>query len=138
MSVRLKNNNDKYRNKDIEKKLVVAENEKMYELLLANFISTGDYLNQQMALGDYLASKDVEWVGDNRVDTTEIVVECQRAIGQYKRVLYCLRRYLRERIEDCNFDGLIAGPGIDEYYEIDKKIVELAKRFNCEVGNGEK
>jgi len=33
---------------------------------------------------------------------------------------------------------LIAGPGIDEYYEIDKKIVELAKRFNCEVGNGEK
>lgn len=137
MSVRLKNNDDnKYR--DIERKMNVAENEKQFELLLENFINTGNYLNQQMALGDYLASKDIEWVGDNRVNTTEIVVECQRAIGQYKRVLYCLRRYLRERIEDCNFDGLIAGPGIDEYYEIDKKIVELAKRFNCEVGNGEK
>lgn len=136
MSVMLKNNDDKY--KDIERKMNVAENEKQFELLLENFINTGNYLNQQMALGDYLASKDIEWVGDNRVNTTEIVVECQRAIGQYKRVLYCLRRYLRERIEDCNFDGLIAGPGIDEYYEIDKKIVELAKRFNCEVGNGEK
>lgn len=137
MSVMLKNNDgNKYR--DVERKMNVAENEKQFELLLENFINTGNYLNQQMALGDYLASKDVEWVGDNRVNTTEIVVECQRAIGQYKRVLYCLRRYLRERIEDCNFDGLIAGPGIDEYYEIDKKIVELAKRFNCEVGNGEK
>lgn len=133
----LKNNDDnKYR--DVERKMNVAENEKQFELLLENFINTGNYLNQQMALGDYLASKDIEWVGDNRVNTTEIVVECQRAIGQYKRVLYCLRRYLRERIEDCNFDGLIAGPGVDEYYEIDKKIVELAKRFNCEVGNGEK
>ena len=136
MSVRLKNNDYKY--KDIERKMNVAENEKQFELLLENFITTGNYLNQQMNLGDYLASKDIEWVGDNRVNTTEIVVECQRAIGQYKRVLYCLRRYLRERIEDCNFDGLIAGPGVDEYYEIDKKIVELAKRFNCEVGNGEK
>lgn len=136
MAIRLKNNDDKY--KDIERKMNVAENEKQFELLLENFINTGNYLNQQMALGDYLASKDIEWVGDNRVNTTEIVVECQRAIGQYKRVLYCLRRYLRERIEDCNFDGLIAGPGVDEYYEIDKKIVELAKRFNCEVGNGEK
>lgn len=137
MSVMLKNNDgNKYR--DVERKMNVAENEKQFELLLENFINTGNYLNQQMALGDYLASKDVEWVGDNRVNTTEIVVECQRAIGQYKRVLYCLRRYLRERIEDCNFDGVIAGPGIDEYYEIDKKIVELAKRFNCEVGNGEK
>ena len=137
MSVMLKNNDgNKYR--DVERKMNVAENEKQFELLLENFINTGNCLNQQMALGDYLASKDVEWVGDNRVNTTEIVVECQRAIGQYKRVLYCLRRYLRERIEDCNFDGLIAGPGIDEYYEIDKKIVELAKRFNCEVGNGEK
>ena len=136
MSVRLKNNDYKY--KDIERKMNVAENEKQFELLLENFINTGNYLNQQMNLGDYLASKDIEWVGDNRVNTTEIVVECQRAIGQYKRVLYCLRRYLRERIEDCNFDGLIAGPGVDEYYEIDKKIVELAKRFNCEVGNGEK
>jgi len=137
MSVRLKNDDDdKYR--DVERKMNVAENEKQFELLLENFINTGNYLNQQMNLGDYLASKDIEWVGDNRVNTTEIVVECQRAIGQYKRVLYCLRRYLRERIEDCNFDGLIAGPGIDEYYEIDKKIVELAKRFNCEVGNGEK
>lgn len=137
MSVMLKNNDDnKYR--DVERKMNVAENEKQFELLLENFINTGNYLNQQMALGDYLASKDIEWVGDNRVNTTEIVVECQRAIGQYKRVLYCLRRYLRERIEDCNFDGLIAGPGVDEYYEIDKKIVELAKRFNCEVGNGEK
>ena len=137
MSVMLKNNDDnKYR--DVERKMNVAENEKQFELLLENFINTGNYLNQQMALGDYLASKDIKWVGDNRVDTTEIVVECQRAIGQYKRVLYCLRRYLRERIEDCNFDGLIAGPGIDEYYEIDKKIVELAKRFNCEVGNGKK
>ena len=133
----LKNNDDnKYR--DVERKMNVAENEKQFELLLENFINTGNYLNQQMNLGDYLASKDIEWVGDNRVNTTEIVVECQRAIGQYKRVLYCLRRYLRERIEDCNFDGLIAGPGVDEYYEIDKKIVELAKRFNCEVGNGEK
>lgn len=136
MSVMLKNNDDKY--KDIERKMNVAENEKQFELLLENFINTGNYLNQQMNLGDYLASKDIEWVGDNRVNTTEILVECQRAIGQYKRVLYCLRRYLRERIEDCNFDGLIAGPGVDEYYEIDKKIVELAKRFNCEVGNGEK
>lgn len=137
MSVMLKNNDgNKYR--DVERKMNVAENEKQFELLLENFINTGNYLNQQMNLGDYLASKDVEWVGDNRVNTTEIVVECQRAIGQYKRVLYCLRRYLRERIEDCNFDGVIAGPGIDEYYEIDKKIVELAKRFNCEVGNGEK
>lgn len=137
MSVMLKNNDDnKYR--DVERKMNVAENEKQFELLLENFINTGNYLNQQMNLGDYLASKDIEWVGDNRVNTTEIVVECQRAIGQYKRVLYCLRRYLRERIEDCNFDGLIAGPGVDEYYEIDKKIVELAKRFNCEVGNGEK
>ncbi len=136
MAIRLKNNDDKY--KDIERKMNVAENEKQFELLLENFINTGNYLNQQMNLGDYLASKGIEWVGDNRVNTTEIVVECQRAIGQYKRVLYCLRRYLRERIEDCNFDGLIAGPGVDEYYEIDKKIVELAKRFNCEVGNGEK
>ena len=131
-------NNDGNKYRDVERKMNVAENEKQFELLLENFINTGNYLNQQMALGDYLASKDVEWVGDNRVNTTEIVVECQRAIGQYKRVLYCLRRYLRERIEDCNFDGVIAGPGIDEYYEIDKKIVELAKRFNCEVGNGEK
>ena len=137
MSVMLKNNDDN-KCRDVERKMNVAENEKQFELLLENFINTGNYLNQQMALGDYLASKDIEWVGDNRVNTTEIVVECQRAIGQYKRVLYCLRRYLRERIEDCNFDGLIAGPGIDEYYEIDKKIVELAKRFNCEVGNGEK
>ena len=136
MSVRLKDADNKYR--DVERKMNVAENEKQFELLLENFINTGNYLNQQMALGDYLASKDVEWVGDNRVNTTEIVVECQRAIGQYKRVLYCLRRYLRERIEDCHFDGLIAGAGIDEYHEIDKKIVELAKRFNCEVGNGEK
>lgn len=136
MAIRLKNDDDKY--KDIERKMNVAENEKQFELLLENFINTGNYLNQQMNLGDYLASKGVEWVGDNRVNTTEIVVECQRAIGQYKRVLYCLRRYLRERIEDCNFDGLIAGPGVDEYCEIDKKIVELAKRFNCEVGNGEK
>lgn len=136
MSVRLKNADDQH--KDIERKLNVAENEKMFELLLTNFISTGDYLNQQMNLGDYLASKDVKWVGDNRVDTTEIVYECQQAIGRYQRVLYCLRRYLRERVEDCHFDGLIAGAGIDEYHEIDKKIVELAKRFNCEVGNGEK
>lgn len=136
MAIRLKNDDDKY--KDIERKMNVAENEKQFELLLENFINTGNYLNQQMNLGDYLASKGIEWVGDNRVNTTEIVVECQRAIGQYKRVLYCLRRYLRERIEDCNFDGLIAGPGVDEYYEIDKKIVELAKRFNCEVGSGEK
>lgn len=136
MAIRLKNDDNKYR--DIERKMNVAENEKQFELLLENFINTGNYLNQQMNLGDYLASKDIEWVGDNRVNTTEIVVECQRAIGQYKRVLYCLRRYLRERIEDCHFDGLVAGAGIDEYHEIDKKIVELAKRFNCEVGNGEK
>ena len=99
MSVMLKNNDDnKYR--DVERKMNVAENEKQFELLLENFINTGNYLNQQMNLGDYLASKDIEWVGDNRVNTTEIVVECQRAIGQYKRVLYCLRRYLRERIEE--------------------------------------
>ena len=131
MAVRLKN---------IEQELTCKENEAMQDLIMETFLKLGNYLGNQMDLYAVLKDKKVGWFMhgldmSERQDTAEIVYDCQQAIGRYTRVLYCLRRYLRERIDDCHFDGLIAGPGIDEYHEIDKKICELAKRFNCEVGD---